>query len=266
MFSTDEIVIRDLATQAEYAACVELQRDTWGRNFRETVPPSMLLVAQKVGGVAAGAFDRAGTLLGFVFGITGVRRGEIVHWSDMLAVRASAQGRGIGRRLKEFQRAAVASVGARAILWTYDPLVARSAHLNFNVLGVRATEYVPDMYGSNTGSDLHGGGTDRLVVEWSVAEAELAARQREIVAARTSTDLVNAPVVEAETEALIGTARHLRIPIPNDVASEAHLADDYRARTRLALTAAMDAGYRIDGFMPDPGANRSYYLLQVQAK
>ena len=48
---------------------------------------SILLVAQKVGGVAAGAFDGQGKLMGFVFGLTGVENGAIVHWSDMLAVR-----------------------------------------------------------------------------------------------------------------------------------------------------------------------------------
>ena len=65
----------------------------------------------------------------------GIKGGEIVHWSDMLAVRTSVQNRGIGRRLKEFQRQAVAKLGATVIYWTYDPLVARNAHLNFNVFG-----------------------------------------------------------------------------------------------------------------------------------
>ena len=34
------------------------------------------------------------------------------------------------------------ALGAVVIYWTYDPLVARNAHLNFNVFGVRVAEYV----------------------------------------------------------------------------------------------------------------------------
>src|SRR5437667_10934921 len=129
----DEITIRPLTSQSDYQACIELQRQTWGRDFNDTVPPSILLVSQKLGGVAAGAFSRGGDMIGFVFGITGVENGVPVHWSDMLAVRPDAQKLGIGRRLKEFQRQEVARVGARVIYWTFDPLVARNAHLNFNV-------------------------------------------------------------------------------------------------------------------------------------
>ena len=113
------------------------------------------------------------TLLGFVFGLTGVERGKIVHWSDMLAVRPEARNLGLGRRLKEHQRQLVRELGASVIYWTYDPLIARNAHLNFNRLGVRLAEYVEDMYGI-TDSVLHGGvPTDRLVVAWPTHDEEI---------------------------------------------------------------------------------------------
>src|SRR5437899_4594167 len=64
--------------------------------------------------------------------------------------------------------------GATVIYWTYDPLVARNAHLNFNRLGVRLAEYVEDMYGI-TDSVLHGGiPTDRIVVAWPTRDDEIA--------------------------------------------------------------------------------------------
>ncbi len=102
--------------------------------------------------------------------MTGVRDGELVHWSDMLAVRPEARDHGIGRRLKLYQRSLVAELGVTQILWTFDPLVSRNAHLNLNALGARVTDYVPDMYGADTGSALHQGiGTDRFVVAWEVS-------------------------------------------------------------------------------------------------
>ena len=144
------VTIRPLQSQADYAACVALQHETWGPGFGEAVPPAILNVAQRVGGVAAGAFDDAGALLGFVFGLTGVERGRVVHWSDMLAVRAGLRDAGIGRALKAWQREAARAAGASVMYWTYDPLVARNAYLNFMRLGVRAHEYVRTCTGRGT--------------------------------------------------------------------------------------------------------------------
>jgi predicted GNAT superfamily acetyltransferase len=243
---SDGFSIRDFATHADYAACVELQRDTWGRDFNDVVPASVQLVSQKVGGVAAGAFDATGRLMGFVYGMTGVKDGRIVHWSDMLAVRPEAQNAGLGRRLKEHQRKAVARVGGELIFWTFDPLQARNAHLNFNVFGVRAVEYVRDMYGDNTGSDLHRGiGTDRLVVAWPVRDADIEARRREIAAAREQSDAIT-------------------VEVPTDVTSllnsDPARAREWRESSRKALTTAMKT-HRIDGFRIDKQSNRAFYLL-----
>jgi predicted GNAT superfamily acetyltransferase len=167
------ITLRDLRTPDDYAACIALQEETWGAGFSERVPGAILKVAQRVGGVTAGAFDGEGRLLGIVFGLTGVERGEIVHWSDMLAVRADARDRGLGRRLKEYQREKVRAVGGRRIYWTYDPLVARNARLNLGHLGARVVEYARDMYGPRSDSVLHRGlGTDRFVVAWAVDPAD----------------------------------------------------------------------------------------------
>jgi chorismate synthase len=269
---TSEVTIRDLETHADYAACVALQRDTWGKNFNDAVPASILLVSQKVGGVAAGAFDETGRLLGFVFGITGVHGGDVVHWSDMLAVRPESQNLGLGRRLKEFQRQAVARVGARSIFWTYDPLVARNAHLNFNVFGVRAVEYARDMYGSETGSELHRAiGTDRIVVAWPVDDEELARRKRETTAARDGGDYDNTPVLgdadrpDRKANESVGAGDHLRIAIPLDIAvmqgRDPARAKSWRSSTRAAFESSFVAGYNIEGVTVDAERDRGYYLL-----
>ena len=268
---SDAITIRHLTTLADYAACVELQFETWGRDFNDSVPASILLVTRKLGGVTAGAFDSAGRLVGFVFGITGVVNGEVAHWSDMLAVRPEVRDQGVGRRLKEFQRRAVADLGGRFIYWTFDPLVARNAHLNFNVFGVRAVEYSRDMYGNDTGSDLHRGiGTDRLVVAWPVDDSELARRKEEAASARASSALLTAPVLgDAEGRELArpvpGRAPHLRIAVPRDVSiiqgADPARASRWRQSTREAFESALDAGYAIHGFTSDAGLDRGYYLL-----
>ena len=161
-----DIQIRPLRTPAEYAACVELQKEIWGPGFTETVPAAILHVAQKIGGIATGAFHD-GMLIGFVFGISGIEADRAVHWSDMLAVRHSYRDQKIGERLKMHQRSELLSRGITRMYWTFDPFDAKNAYVNFCKLGVSAREYVPDMYGQ-TDSPLHAHGTDRLIAIWEM--------------------------------------------------------------------------------------------------
>jgi len=278
--AADPVDIRPLRTQEELLACVELQRATWGDAFSDLVPASILKVSQRVGGVAAGAFDAAGQLLGFVFGLTGVEDGRVVHWSDMLAVREEARDLGLGRRLKEYQRDAVRALGGTVIYWTYDPLVARNAHLNFNKLGVRATEYVEQMYG-DTDSDLHRGlGTDRFVVAWPVAKHDseaLAAESRRLAADR-SPAIRDAPLLNpdradgsiADVASVVGSgertrARYLRVVVPRDIAAvqsrSLELAGRWRQSTRRAFQWALARGYSVRGVYADDTGEWSYYVL-----
>ena len=40
--------------------------------------------------------------------------------------------------------------------WTFDPLVARNAHLNLNKLGAPVEEFVENMYGATNNSPMQG--------------------------------------------------------------------------------------------------------------
>jgi chorismate synthase len=241
-----DIVVRAVRSHDEYVACVRLQRDTWGEQFSDAVPASILLVGQKIGGVTAGAFA-ADELVGFVFGLTGVRDGRLVHWSDMLAVRPEYQNQGIGQRLKQYQREAVRALGVEVMHWTFDPLVARNAHLNLNRLGVDASEYVVDMYGPHTGSDLHAAGTDRFIVSWAVSQAT---RPRADESAWRE-----APVATEGEESPLQ-----RVEIPLDITRLAiEDARRWRHATRAAFTRLLGSGYRVAGFYSDDSG--AWYVL-----
>jgi predicted GNAT superfamily acetyltransferase len=283
---SDGIEVRALETHEELVACVELQRETWGSDFSDRVPVSILKVSQRVGGVAAGAFAPDNKLLGFVFGLTGVERGRIVHWSDMLAVRPEARRLGLGRRLKEYQRTVVRERGGEVIYWTYDPLVARNAHLNFNRLGVRLAEYAEDMYGI-TDSVLHGGiPTDRLVVAWPTRDDDVKMRVAEAARTLASGDCTDGPVVTPDwIERAAGASilpHCLRVEIPAD--AEAILtqsrdeAREWRMRVRQSLQWCLSAGYLISAVEIDDRVNLSeatdaptesshaYYLMTKPAR
>jgi predicted GNAT superfamily acetyltransferase len=268
--------IRPLRTTDELLACVDLQRATWGDAFSDLVPASILKVSQRVGGIAAGAFDADGRLLGFVFGLTGIERGRVVHWSDMLAVREDARDLGLGRLLKEYQRDAVRALGGTVIYWTYDPLVARNAHLNFNKLGVCVAEYVEEMYG-DTDSELHRGlGTDRFVVAWPVArhESEAYALASRKLGTDRSDGIRAAPLLNPDLGdgtvpdiSVVDTTRprHVRIAIPRDIftvqSRSLDFAGRWRQSTRRAFQWALARGYSVGGVYADDGGEWSYYVL-----
>lgn len=264
------MIIRPLQSHEDLLACVRLQHEVWGDDFQECVPPSLLKVSQRIGGITAGAFNASGELLGFVFGLTGIRNGRVVHWSDMLAVRSSARGRGIGRMLKEHQRRMLKELHVETICWTFDPLAARNAHLNLNRLGAEVVEYVADMY-PPTGSPLHGTvPTDRLLVAWDTAADDGIQRTTEPFPA----GLESTPILEggdgadlAAANDLDGKARPalLRVAIPVDfdtlLAEDSAAATRWRLAVRDGLTRALRSGYTIVGLWTDPSSEEPYYLL-----
>jgi predicted GNAT superfamily acetyltransferase len=253
------ITLRALKTHADLAACVQLQRDTWGEQYDDCVPASILKVSQMVGGVCGGAFTPEGGLVGFVYGLTGVRDGQLMHWSHMLAVTPEYRNHGVGRRLKEYQRDVLRELGVEVIYWTFDPLVARNAHLNLNRLGATVEEYVADMYG-DTGSALHAFGTDRFVVSWPVARQAGRAGEPPAVWRAAPLATANGPGAGG------GSADLLRIEIPGDV-EEMAVADarEWRQATRPAFERLLGDGYRVAGFYTDSGA-RCYYVLSRRSE
>jgi len=252
----DGVTLRQLHDLAEFDDAVALQDKIWGAGFSDRVPASILRVGQKVGGVCAGAFDAEGRMLGFVFGLTGVRDGELVHWSDMLAVREEARGRQLGERLKRYQREIVRQLGVRKMLWTFDPLVARNAHFNLNRLRARIAEYAPNFYGTNTGSILHGAlPTDRFVAEWDVSpvvdeRGGDSSATREPPAEAPRVVMPDAGTVRV-VEPLSSSSRVL-VSVPSDIetilGADADMALAWRLATRHALTHYLGRGYQVAAF------------------
>jgi predicted GNAT superfamily acetyltransferase len=163
------ITTRSLATTAERLAAVRLYRTVFG--LPEDDPafsPKLLAAMQRNGGSAVGAFDEDGRLVGFTYGFVGLDGTTPYHHSQTAAVDPRAQGRGVGRLLKRAQAQVALRAGVRTMRWCYDPLQARNAHFNLDVLGAVGRWFQRDYY------DLqdHYGRTDRVVVEWPLGGDE----------------------------------------------------------------------------------------------
>ncbi len=263
--------LRQLETHEDYEACVRLQRKIWGENFHDVVPATILIVSQQVGGVTAGAFDASGRLIGFVFGISGVKNGELAHWSDMLAVRPEARGLGLGKRLKFFQRDLLLAQGIKVAYWTYDPLIAQNANLNLNGLGAMVVEYVANMYG-DTGSTLHAGlDTDRFVVKWQLAAPRAKLNNgasfpppEALAAPVVNPDAVTGHAPHARGQPL-PTTRWVRVMVPPDIEQVKIATPDdarlWQLATRRAFQQYLANGYRVAAFHYSTDPGRSFYLV-----
>ena len=264
------LTYRAFASLEDADACVALQGEIWGTEF-DRVPASVLRIAAKIGGLTIGAFDAAGTLVGFVFSLTGTRDGEPIQWSHMLGVREDVRGLGVGRHLKEMQRAEAARLGVRRVLWTFDPLQARNAHLNFNRLGVELIDYVENMYGVTASPLHHGLATDRLVVMLSIGPATA----RPVVsngAGSTNGGSGTLPVLTPfpRDGDIVIDLENTRAPaalieIPNDlqhvIATTPDVAGTWRLATRASFLQALRRGYAVTGLRRDAATNRAFYTL-----
>lgn len=278
---TGAFAIRDLTTLEDLEACVALQQEVWGERFSQLAPVSILKVSQRLGGVVAGAFDGAGDLAGFVFGLTGIEDEDPVHWSDMLAVRSGLRGAGLGRRLKAWQRSRCLERGVRRAYWTFDPLESRNAWLNLGRLGAVARDYLSDMYGASD-SPLHQGlGTDRLLALWLMdsprVEERLGGRGDPPPTEEILERLPRAFEVEvdgrlprpitrdATPDPGSTTAAALLVPIPADIqglkAARPDLAVSWREAIRSALAPRLADGWEVRELVRSPEPV-SYYVLQ----
>ena len=273
-----DFVIRPFETMEQCHECVALQEDTWGHGFSERVAPAILKVGRMLGGVSSGAYTAEGRLVGFVFGLTGLRDGTVVHWSDMLAVRPEVRDAGLGRRLKAYQRDEVMALGVEHMYWTFDPLQSRNAHLNITRLGAVVREYRVDMYGQ-TDSPLHRGiGTDRFVALWRLPSERVGGRLVDDpaqmfeplsldemsvgIALSASPSSVSYHPSPGVVELDLGND-WISVAIPSDVGTlmdeDLDLAQAWRIATRAALRHYMGLGYEVREFVR--GQSVSRYLL-----
>ena len=269
--------IRPIVTIDECRQVAALERQVWGyADAEDVVPPPVLIVSIKRGGILLGAFDELNAMQGFVYSLPAIKDARITQWSHMLGVVPQARGTGLGLRLKLAQREEALKLGVDLIEWTYDPLQALNAQLNFARLGVIATEYEENIYGDSS-SPLHRGTpTDRLIAEWHLTKPHV---ERRLFQSAQSfirdRSIVSAPVVNPSvggskwllpgTGNLTVDARRILVEIPTGfsemLVQDAQLALDWRLRTREIFQTYFKRGYRAVDFFLSQEAERGQYLL-----
>jgi predicted GNAT superfamily acetyltransferase len=224
-------------------------------------------------------------MIGFVYSLPGIKDGKPTQWSHMAGVVPEYQSRGIGMQLKLLQRERAMNAGLDLVQWTYDPLQAMNAHLNFAKLGVVVEEYAVNIYGMSA-SPLHGGNpTDRFVADWWIRKPHVERRVgAEVAQAFTSAITVRDQSVsdarrinraqpagdqfECVDVDLTLDARRLLVEIPMGFTDMLSKAPDralaWRMATREIFTTYFGRGYRAVEFFLDRQSRKGAYLLARQ--
>ena len=270
-----DVVVREPRGTEELRAMEALQLEVWGFEALEAVPAAHFRAVQHAGGMVLGAFVD-GRLAGFAYGFPALphgpwERGVGVH-SHMVAVRPARQGSGVGRRLKWAQRSWCLERGIDWITWTFDPMQARNAWLNFHHLGVRSREYLVDFYGTMPGALGGNQASDRLLAFWDLRDPGVSQRADRFLVGlgpepaplpRGAWLLERGDAGEPVPVRAPDGARALRVAVPQDatrlLSGDPEAAGRWRGAVREALAARVGHGFVVTAF--EGGA----YLLEPEA-
>jgi predicted GNAT superfamily acetyltransferase len=275
-----KVRLRLLDTHADYRRAEELQRIVWGFADREIIPLNDLVPTQKHGGCVVGAFD-GNRLIGLCVGCPAINGRKTYHYSRIMGVLPEYQDRGIGYKLKLFQRKQCLGQKLDLVRWTFDPLQARNAFFNLQKLGVIVREYTPNIYGDFSSSRFNSGlETDRFTPEWQLLSSRVKGRLagrapprldfREVTTsgdwepgfrARMGANGLLQPIAVPPSR-----APRLFAEIPADInelkRKDVTLARRWRRETRAFFMDAFRRGYVVHGFALDSEGTGGAYTLE----
>lgn len=250
------VQVREITTIDELEDVSVLLSQVWNRTASGRIVPTDLLKALSKAGNYISACFLDGRLVGASVSFFALPASNTLH-SHITGVIGRTAAPGAGYALKLHQRAWALAHDVETVAWTFDPLVRRNAHFNFNKLGVRAAEYLPNFYGAMK-DDLNTGDSDRLLVAWDMRPAAAAD------GALTPAADDGLPVAVALRVADDGTPRlqpsdapRVLLEVPADVermrVEAPELAQEWRLALRGTLGAAIGSGGRVVGFRKQEG-------------
>ncbi len=254
-FAVRDVDVRELAGLTELALTPTLARAIWGETDRSE-DAVLLQVIQHIGGLVAGAFDHQGALQAYLVGLPTSEAG--VQHSHRLGVHPDARRRGLGERLKRFQRDWCLSRGVHEVRWTFDPLLLANAHLNIHRLGATVRTLLPDYYGAMSGINA-GLPSDRFEAHWQLGSKRVERRLNGEAGDQSWPTTHALHPLEDCWPAEWADA--LTVEVPHDFAGlrrdDPELALNWRLKARERITALFSLGYTLT----DVDVGRSQYLF-----
>jgi predicted GNAT superfamily acetyltransferase len=176
----------------------------------------------------------------------------------MLAVIPAYRSYGLGYQLKLAQRERALASCIDTITWTYDPLQALNANLNFRKLGVTSDRYRVNYYGE-TSSFLHSTGTDRLWVRWDLSSERVEQRiEGGAIEGQPDSNADDIPLLlrvepgDEPSKETVELASQMFLEIPVDINTiqkeNRDRALNWRMKSREAFTRALAGGLYVEDF------------------
>lgn len=240
------VTIRECVSVEDFQQCIDLEREVWKDDDIGIMPIRLYMISKACKAPTIGAFDSTGRLVGFVHTMLALMGRHVVFHSHLAAVLEDMRHQDIGMRMKLAQRKFAIEAGIPLVIWTFDPLQSRNAHLNINKLGAIIKRYEPNYYSEGLSRVFAPGvPSDRIFAEWWVNSAHV----------RTALEQRLARIDHVEGS----------VTIPSDInriqdeSVEAHT--QWVLNVRDAFKAQLARGLIVKGFERDPASNQSRYLF-----
>jgi predicted GNAT superfamily acetyltransferase len=251
-----DVVVRELYQMEQLKAAQRLFEGVWRPAEGNPSPMTgeLLRALAHAGCYVVGAF--AGTrMVGASAGFFTAPPTLALH-SHITGVAPGQEHRGVGFALKVHQRAWTVARGLAAVVWTFDPLVARNAWFNLAKLGATPTGYLEDFYGPMTDAINAGMASDRLLLTWRLHDPAVAAAcagtpRQPPVPTGTEPALEVGP--DLEPAARKTGAPAVTVAVPPDVERlDPKQRRAWRAAVREALGGRLAEGAAVTGFLRHP--------------
>lgn len=246
--SRARVVVRALHGIDEMRAASGVLDQIWNSDDKTPqVEPRLMVAICEAGGYLAGALD-GGQIVAAAVGFP--RHPTGLH-SHIAGVIPALSNRGVGTALKLHQRAWCLDRGIPAVTWTFDPLVARNAHLNLTRLGATVEKYLVDVYGPMNDALNRDDPSDRLLVRWDLTFPR--GREPDDLGGELLVDEQGGvPVSTPWQPRRNGVPKRLLVAVPPDIAAlrrtNPEVARRWRPAVRDALAPALEAGWMVEGF------------------
>jgi predicted GNAT superfamily acetyltransferase len=242
-----DVTIRECVSTDDFKQCIELERAVWRDDDIGIMPIRLYMISKACNAPTIGAFDETGRLVGFVHTSLALVGRNAVYHSHLAAVLEDLRHKDIGARMKLAQRQRAIEVGIPLIIWTFDPLQSRNAHLNINKLGAIIRRYEVNYYGEDLSSVFGSTGipSDRVFAEWWVQSPHVES------------------VLAGNRPAVAEGAPSATVPDSIDAVSirsrEDHL--DWRLRSRAEFQREFNRGLIVKSFERNRERGTSRYLF-----
>ena len=253
-----ETDIRVLEALDDLRAAAALWEEVWDEP--RVVSVELLRAMTAHGSPVLGAFE-GGEMVGAQMAFLGMSEGDPILHSHVTGVRAPRRHAGVGTALKWAQRDWALAHGIETVTWTFDPMIARNAHLNMRKLGARAERFFRDFYGEMRDAFNTGERSDRLEIVWRLRDprVEAAARGDPGPAAEGAAAIVRSE--DGRPVAAEADADRIAVQVPAEYLElrgrDADLARAWRDAVAEALEGALARGYSAIDF-----TREGFYVLE----